>query len=62
MWRASCLLNRMLGGDPQEPLCARIERGWYDRRPGLGLLRMVVNIRNPMHSAQVLREFQEMQE
>lgn len=59
MWTASRLLNAMLLGDMREPLCARIERAYCDRRPGAVFIWMAVNINNPLHSARVLREHME---
>ena len=59
MLTISRLANWLLRGDRREPLCARIERAYCDRRPCAVLAWIIVNINNPLHSARVLREHME---
>lgn len=61
MWRASCILNWLLGGDRNEPLCSRIFVAYCARKPGAWLLFHLVNIRNPLHAAAIHAYFMERQ-
>ena len=48
-WRKSCELNAALGGDPEQPLCARVYASPRSVRRTLFLIAMSVAFREWQH-------------